>query len=1459
MADSFANVGTPVDPFASVGKPVDSFANVGKPVDSFDSVGKPVEPDKSLFQKAVGASKSVIDVASKGISEGMGLADTVAGYAVGAAGLATDIGLMAKGEFENLTRPEGQAPDTHVMKEARESSEAGLAANPALVHPLKSLQESMGLESKTGKKEDTLAEEFGQWTGEKIDRAAEFWKEKTGSETVGETLRLGANAAQYALDPVAKVGRAAWDKVGESVTKVKENAISLEKAKELEQLSRHQKQVEAEAAAKKKAEEEDKAWGQYKAQQEAASKEEKDNAFRRAESMSELKTRLQVEQMYKEKQVADDARRQEEVAKGQVSNEPERHPILENWGNPDEVHAAVQEAAQKGVKILHDQDGRIDTWNSHVDWHVLKGFSTVGELLNHIGEYLPTDFDRVGSYIYHAVKDVGLRVFKDKNDSMLGYQQSSIGSNSKGEWFQSDNSVHFNEGKPNARRAANGFEVLMHEITHAATMWRYAQGKGVIKAKNGGMRPVSQKGMPPTAPKAAADLDALLETIKDHPLVKDKDLSIETATGNILENTDELIANGLNNRPFQQILKQIPMPAGGTASSAFVKAMREALGIPETEHNALSRLIELVDQLGGDKNSINTPHMEGDVAVAATPTKEGHLAQAPPTVETEHARASKLEEGKADPELMIMLGAGAMGAATYTALTANGDTTLPGFIGKIIAGGGMGILMARAPSAYRDAKNISKAEFVDKMVERHGEAFKAAAGRLWEEKTPEAWKISKKAQSKADKYLIQKEVIDRGYRVDGAAKASMVAAMKARQELTKMGLTEEMAQAIYDLEDGKEVSQEVKDWHENTYKPIIKDLGEILSQIEGITKRDSKELMTDFFPRMALDKRTTLQKLMEGDNAHLGGKASSSYGRSIFAVDTKEFGPMVVHVGKDGTITGFHKGNEIPLGKGKATLGEQLVDGNGNPLGKLREAGKNEVEEHSDTRYWNDAVSVALIKRAEAQAYLDQMRFFQSIKDSPDLQHLFNKDMDKAPKGWKPLPAYAQRKLPLFRNYAFEPRLLETLEDLMGKEPGGAFTELMKGINNIAMKNLLLNPLPHVDNELVHYITAKGLTNFHKGATNMTMFDAWESVKNQDDVQMELMQAGLSTLYSDRWINNNIKSLAEKQMKELQQAKGLDDFAQRLGLSPLEFYAQLSQKTGDLMWHTRDMLVTHLAHLRMEQIGKEYPSMPREAVVKNAVQGVMKDMPSYRLPPRVAEEFFKSILGEDTGAAVSRGVSQVGSNQLATPFFRYHYAVTSELSNIAKEITTGTVQEKLHAMDKVGALAGWSIVLNYLMDPIAQMVSGDDQAKTRRAGPLHIIERAQAMANGEPDSELFMLMSIMSPPMWTPLVETAIGRSIPFGHKIATPGSDTDQAIGERATYGAQHMLPQAGMFGATNPSGDIDWQSIMAKQGDIQLPSARAKASKEKESEQEYKTGMTKEERLAERKRKKEERDSMK
>lgn len=375
----------------------------------------------------------------------------------------------------------------------------------------------------------------------------------------------------------------------------------------------------------------------------------------------------------------------------------------------------------------------------------------------------------------------------------------------------------------------------------------------------------------------------------------------------------------------------------------------------------------------------------------------------------------------------------------------------------------------------------------------------------------------------------------------------------------------------------------------------------------------------------------------------------------------------------------------------------------------------------------------------------------------------------------------------------------------------------------------------------------------------MTMFDAWDSVKKQDDVQMELMRAGLSTLYSDRWINNNIKSLADKQMKELQQNKGLDDLAQRVGLAPVEFYAQLSQKTGDLMWHTRDMLVTHLTHLRMEQLGKEYPSMPRESVIKQAVEGVMKDMPSYRLPPRVAEEFFKSILGDETGAAVSRGVSQVGSNQLATPFFRYHYAVTSELSNIAKEIATGTVQEKLHAMDKVGALVGWSLVLNYLMDPIAQMVSGDDQAKTRRAGPLHIIERAQAMANGEPDSELFMLMSIMSPPMWTPLVETAIGRSIPFGHKIAQPGSDTDEAVGQRATYGVQHMLPQAGMFGATSPSGDIDWQSIIAKQADIQLPSAKAKASKEKDQEAEYKTGMTKEERIAERKRKKEERDSMK
>lgn len=421
MADSFANVGTPVDNFASVGKPVDSFATVGKPVDSFDSVGKPVQQDKSIFQKAVGASKSIIDTTATGINEAAGLADTVAGYAVGAAGLLTDVGLMAKGEFENITRPEGQAPDKHVLKEARESSEAGLAAVPALSHPIKSLIDSMGLEKKDGKASPTMAEQFGEWTGEKIDRAAKFWEEKTGSETVGETLRLGANAAQYALEPVAKVGKAGWDKVGEAVSKAKEDMVSLEKVKEREQLLRHQKEVESEIAAKKKAEEEDAAWKQYKAQQDADIKDEKDNAFRQAETLSELKTRLQVEQMWKDKQIAEDQAR---AAKGEATPTDAIRHDMEDYTNPAKRDMALADAQRAGVQVFFDENGRIDPHKTKVSWDVLDKFKTVGEFLNHVTEHLPIIYQKWVSRLQGTADPFAFKT-GDYESKERGHQASS--------------------------------------------------------------------------------------------------------------------------------------------------------------------------------------------------------------------------------------------------------------------------------------------------------------------------------------------------------------------------------------------------------------------------------------------------------------------------------------------------------------------------------------------------------------------------------------------------------------------------------------------------------------------------------------------------------------------------------------------------------------------------------------------------------------------------------------------------------------------------------------------------------------------------------------------------------------------------------------------------------------------------------------------------------------------------
>ena len=121
-------------------------------------------------------------------------------------------------------------------------------------------------------------------------------------------------------------------------------------------------------------------------------------------------------------------------------------------------------------------------------------------------------------------------------------------------------------------------ETVLHELLHAATMRRL--NDGLLEANKD-----TRLG------KATRDLNDLTDIIKG-------EIEAGKLEGfdNVDWNLDEVISYGLTNKDFQSFLKTIKVD-GQRVFKKFVQYIRDLLGIPRKETNALSRVIELTNEI----------------------------------------------------------------------------------------------------------------------------------------------------------------------------------------------------------------------------------------------------------------------------------------------------------------------------------------------------------------------------------------------------------------------------------------------------------------------------------------------------------------------------------------------------------------------------------------------------------------------------------------------------------------------------------------------------------------------------------------------------------------------------------------------------------------------------------------------------------------------------------------------
>ena len=390
--------------------------------------------------------------------------------------------------------------------------------------------------------------------------------------------------------------------------------------------------------------------------------------------------------------------------------------------------------------------------------------------------------------------------------------------------------------------------------------------------------------------------------------------------------------------------------------------------------------------------------------------------------------------------------------------------------------------------------------------------------------------------------------------------------------------------------------------------------------------------------------------------------------------------------------------------------------------------------------------------------------------------------------------------LPLFNKYAFSKRAGDIISDnfRIYEEKG-----ILGKVSDTLVKNMMINPIPHMHNEMVHYYSTLGFMKGNQAAgasvwnmmfgtkgsaTKWAKDGEWalKQVMERTPEYIKLIDQGASSMSvnvvnSRTWgriQEQNEKAFWEPQLKNAGTLGKIYNkvYSPAYGLSKI--YGGLSNYAQYSMWTMRDVLYMQLVKQKMDsntktrikawQKGGRQGPKPVEDMLQ-AAKEVELHMPTYRLPETIGPE---GVLGYK----ITRAIAKVLGNPEVVIFARYKHGMVSSGMNTAKDILasldpilsrTGKVGKVVR--DKIGyqdialgrtqknmlgitkqvadgvnsglSLATAMYMLYPIMDGLYQALFDGDELKLRRAGILHVAETIYKV--GTEESQLHNLRQVL--------------------------------------------------------------------------------------------------------------------
>ena len=496
------------------------------------------------------------------------------------------------------------------------------------------------------------------------------------------------------------------------------------------------------------------------------------------------------------------------------------------------------------------------------------------------------------------------------------------------------------------------------------------------------------------------------------------------------------------------------------------------------------------------------------------------------------------------------------------------------------------------------------------------------------------------------------------YQIKASDQVDMVAVENLLKASERRGVTPEMNERIRShMEDGTTLTPAEQDHYDKVVKPL-KDIYDKLvanrklrdpsfaEGDEGVVPRimksskdpvgdkwwDTSKTVPENLQNIKAKATKVLADLGEGNQGGLDPnitrKPDAAMKRGLYVFETKGGRRQIIQVEPDGSLTQWDGKRKTPFANRvqvQKAFGN-IASGAKGQGGTIREAKVSELEKNTPYTYVKDITAVYAKRVMELRKEERAVQALDNLMKSPmwtDNAVQVKRGV-AIPEGYKLLSDVG--KAHELAGWAVRQELAEKIEDFARTNDPG----IINGMSSLIIKNMMLNPIPHMFNEMAHWYLARGLSGWLspeqiKSVTTSTK-EAAGHVINMDKFYTDTIKKGGSLLSPDVQMSTLGNSLFRKGIDESLTNGSIKDFAAKSGRTVKSVYDRWSRASSKAMWMVRDTMYLQLI--------KEH--MAKGLSHEEAIAQVDRHMPTYKLPSRVGSKIL--------GAKLGRGLSKTLQN-----------------------------------------------------------------------------------------------------------------------------------------------------------------------------------------------------------------------